>query len=58
MLCVDCAVYYSLVGCLPRYVQTAVYYRVWQVVYHAMCRLCCLLKSGGLLTTLCVDYVH
>ena len=24
-------------------VDSAVYYRVWWVVYHAICRLCCLL---------------
>ena len=40
-------------------VDSAVYYRVWWVVYHAMCRLCLfIIESGGLFTTLCVDSVH
>ena len=36
-------------------VDSAVYYRVWWVVYHAMCRLLFIIESGGLFTTLCVD---
>ena len=36
-------------------VDFAVYYRVWWVVYHTMCRLLFIIESGVLFTMLYVD---